>query len=158
MTDSTDGRQSVEGRLADLRAVATAVAPGDDHYPAAGDLAVAERILARLNGRPEDAAAFDAALRIIGGGTTAAAALSRLEAHDRPALQRILQCVYAAYYEDAAVRAVLAARHGYEDRPPQPIGYHPEPGAEQLARLDRRRGPTLAADDWWLDTFDGLEA
>jgi hypothetical protein len=72
-----------------------------------------------------------------GGGTV------RTHDSDAAALRRALQCIYAAYYEDPAVRAVLEAHHGYPDRPPQPLGYAPYPGREQLARLEERRTETL---------------
>jgi hypothetical protein len=139
-----------------IRALAATVLPGDGRFPSAADLAVAERILARLEHSPADAAVFAGLLAATATGSTPEAALSELGLSDAAALRRALQCIYAAYYEDPAVRAVLEAHHGYPDRPPQPLGYAPYPGREQLARLEERRTETLETAAWWSARFDEL--
>lgn len=158
MTDAGEGRPVTEADLAGLRAIASCVVPGEGAYPPAGDLDVAERMLERFTGQPEDRRAVSGVLASLDQGTPTRAALEHLETEDRRDLQRVLQCVYSAYYEHPAVRRVLTERHGYPDRPPQPLGYDPEAGDLQLARLEGRRIATLETTDWWLDRFEGLDA
>lgn len=158
MIDAGDGRPVTEAHLSGLRTIASCVAPGDGAYPPAGDLDVAERMLERLTGQLEDQRAVARVLESLERGTPARSALERLEMEDRRDLQRVLQCVYSAYYEHPAVRRVLTERHGYPDRPPQPLGYEPQVGRPQLERLEERRIATLETADWWLDHFEGLDA
>jgi hypothetical protein len=144
-------------RLEAVRELAAAVLPGDARFPSAAALPVAERIIERLAHDHVDAAVFARLIERTDAGETPEAALADL-AIDPAALQRALQCVYAAYYEQPPVRRLLEDLHGYPDRPPQPLGYTPLEGSEQLARLAERAAATLATEDWWLERFDGLDA
>lgn len=151
--DATPGPVSLEA----VRALASAVLPGDARFPSAAALPVATRIIERLTHDPVDAEVFTRLIERTDAGETPEAALHAL-ATDPAALQRALQCVYAAYYEQPPVRRLLEDLHGYPDRPPQPLGYTPLEGSEQLARLAERAAATLSTEDWWLERFDGLDA
>jgi hypothetical protein len=142
--------------LPDLRALVATILPGDGTFPSAADLPVAERVAELLRADATDAAVMGEVLAPIAAGKEPAEVLRGLERTDRRALQRVLQLAYVAYYGDPAVRSLLDERHGYPDRPPQPLGYAPDPGTAQLARLEARRIHTLATDEWWSPTFAGV--
>lgn len=153
--DSDAGAGGV--RLDAVRELAVAVLPGDARFPAASALPVAERIIERLADDQTDTAMFVRLIERIDGGEAPGTALDAL-AGEPAALQRVLQCIYAAYYEQPPVRRLLEDLHGYPARPPQPLGYAPAEGSEQLARLAERATPTLSTEDWWIERFDGLDA
>jgi hypothetical protein len=152
-SDTTPEPVSLEA----VRSLAGAVLPGDARFPSAAALPVAARIIERLTHDPVDAEVFARLIERTDAGETPEAALHAL-ATDPAALQRALQCVYAAYYEQPPVRRLLEDLHGYPDRPPQPLGYTPLEGSEQLARLAERAAATLTTEDWWLERFDRLDA
>jgi hypothetical protein len=157
MTSTDSGATPQQVSLDAVRALAGAVLPGDARFPSAAALPVAERIIERLTHDPVDAEVFARLVERTDAGATPEAALRTLTT-DPAALQRALQCVYAAYYEQPPVRRLLEDLHGYPDRPPQPLGYRPLEGSEQLARLAQRAAATLTTEDWWLERFDGLDA
>lgn len=152
-SDTTPEPVSVEA----VRSLAGAVLPGDARFPSAAALPVAARIIERLARDPVDAEVFAQLISRTEAGETPEAALHALAA-DPAALQRALQCVYAAYYEQPPVRRLLEDLCGYPDRPPQPLGYSPLEGSEQLARLAERAAATLTTEDWWIERFNGLDA
>ena len=60
----------------------------------------------------------------------------------QPALfERLIAVAYTAYYVDARVRATIERETGYENRPPQPLGYVLEPFDERLLDRQRQRAP-----------------
>jgi len=124
-----------------LDAVLATLLPGDGPWPEAGSLALGGAARAelgttwdRLRGAlPEDFAMRDASAR--------EAVLRGLEAAASVDFERLIVVAYTAYYTDARVRAVLARETGYEDRPPQPLGYALEPFDERLLETQLRRAP-----------------
>lgn len=134
-----------------VRALAGALLPGDEAHPSAVDLDVAEQVVARADA--VDRSVLRGLVATLAAGTAPVAALRALEASDRRSFRRVVQLTYAAYYAHPSVRRLLEEQHGYPDRPPQPLGYAPDPGLAQLARLEERRIHTLDESEWWLPTF-----
>lgn len=158
MTDFREGPGAADAAvIAAARRLLLVMLPGGDGYPSADRGGIAERLVERLADDAQDAAAFSRLLDELGRTMSPRAALTELFEGDPAAMRRVLQCAYAAYYEEPAVRAVLEARHGYPNRPPQPLGYRPATGGAQLARLEARRVRTLETSDWWPARFDGLD-
>jgi len=60
------------------------------------------------------------------------AALARFESEDPENFERLLTAAYNAHYTDPGIRDVIARLTGYENRPPQPLGYALEPFDESL--------------------------
>lgn len=68
-------------------------------------------------------------------------ALQRIE-NDRPeTFDRVVTAAYNAYYTDPGIRDVIERLTGYENRPPQPLGYELPPFDESLLDQVRARGP-----------------
>ncbi len=57
------------------------------------------------------------------------------------AFEQVVKAAYSAYYTDPAVRDVIARLTGYENRPPQPLGYQLPEFDESLLERVRSRGP-----------------
>ena len=117
-----------------LTALLDTLLPGDGgDWPAAGALGLAARLqeVAGLSAGGTGALAeVLAALRAdfaAQDAPTRTVALQALEAARPEAFERVVAAAYAAYYTDARVRAVLARRCGYADRPPQPEGHELPP-------------------------------
>ena len=55
--------------------------------------------------------------------------------------ERLVTLAYTAYYIEPRVRAVIERETGYENRPPQPLGYALEPFDERLLDKQRQRAP-----------------
>ena len=130
-----------------LTAALDTLLPGDEWWPAAGALGLADRVMElagldashpgmvgeALSALPSDFAALDpdARTREVQG----------LES-SQPALFGVLQLLaYNAYYTDARVLDVVEDRTGYEARPPQPLGYFLEPFDESLLENVKARAP-----------------
>ena len=115
--------------------------PGEGAWPSAGDLGLAAEVGAELG---EDGAALLAALPAGFASLDAEAreaALRAIEAARPDAFERLVAAAYTAYYVDARVRRVVEQETGYEDRPPQPLGYELEPFDEALLERQRARQP-----------------
>ena len=122
--------------------------PGDPEtgWPAAGKLGLAgkvrqmavergdnDRLVAILSALPPD---FDDAPE-----SAQIAALKALEA-DRPdEFDLLILYAYGAYYIDPRVRAIVEARTGYPNRPPQPEGYELPPFDARLLDKVKKRPP-----------------
>jgi hypothetical protein len=128
-----------------LASVLDTLLPGDGPWPAASavELAAALRtdaagdleacfaeVLAVL---PSDFAAGDAAAR--------EAMLRAIEVSNTAAFDRLVTLAYTAYYVEPRVRAVIEHETGYENRPPQPLGYALEPFDERLLENQKKRAP-----------------
>lgn len=124
-----------------LDAVLGTLLPGDGPWPCAAGLGLAGGLRAELG---EDAARLLAGLP---GGFAALDAPAReqalraLEAAEPARFERLVVAAYTAYYVDARVRATIERETGYEDRPPQPLGYELEPFDEALLERQRARAP-----------------
>lgn len=132
---------------APLAALLDTLLPGDGAgWPAAGALGLgarcrevaglsaggAEALAMLLGALPEGFAGQGAAART--------AALKALEAAQPEPFERVVAAAYGAYYTDPRVRAVLARRTGYADRPPQPDGHVLAPFDPALLAGVRARG------------------
>ena len=111
--------------MALMDAVLGTLLPGEGAWPSAGDLGLAAEVGAELG---ED-------------GVALLAALPAIEAARPAAFERLVAAAYTAYYVDARVRRVVEQETGYEDRPPQPLGYELEPFDEALLERQRARQP-----------------
>jgi hypothetical protein len=128
-----------------LASVLDTLLPGDGPWPSASavDLAAAlrtdaagdlEACIAELLGAlPPDFAVGDAAAR--------EAMLRAIEASNTAAFERLVTLAYTAYYVEPRVRAVIERETGYENRPPQPLGYALEPFDERLLEIQKKRAP-----------------
>jgi hypothetical protein len=126
---------------ATLDAVLSTLLPGDGPWPDAGTLGLAGLVRADLG---DQAAILGAALpeRFATAGEEARVATLRALETARPELfERLIAVAYTAYYVDARVRATIERETGYENRPPQPLGYVLEPFDERLLDRQRRRAP-----------------
>jgi hypothetical protein len=122
--------------LADLLATQL---PGDADWPS-GALVEAE-----VAGDLPDDVLADLARVMPGFAAGDEVALRQAETAQPAAFERAVAAAYLAYYTAPAVRQVLARLTGYEDRPPQPLGYDLPPF--DLALLDRQR----ARAPFWRD-------
>jgi len=130
---------SMDATLMD--AVLGTLLPGEGAWPSAGRLGLAADVGAELG---EDGAAMLAALPegfAALGADAREEALRAVEASRPAAFERLVAAAYTAYYVDARVRRVIEPETGYEDRPPQPLGYALEPFDEALLERQRARQP-----------------
>jgi len=68
-------------------------------------------------------------------------ALRAVKAAHPAAFERLVYLAYLAYYTASPMRQVLARLTGYEDRPPQPLGYALPPFDPALLDRQRARAP-----------------
>ncbi len=126
---------------ATLDAVLSTLLPGDGPWPDAGTLGLAATLRTDLG---DHAAALDAALPpgfAASDEAARVAALRALEAGQPALFERLIAVAYTAYYVDARVRATIERETGYENRPPQPLGYVLAPFDERLLDRQRQRAP-----------------
>ena len=124
-----------------LDAVLSTLLPGDGPWPDAGTLGLAASLRADLGDQapplgaalPEGFATADEASRV--------ATLRALETGQPALFERLIAVAYTVYYVDARVRATIERETGYENRPPQPLGYALEPFDETLLDRQRQRAP-----------------
>jgi hypothetical protein len=116
---------------ATLDAVLSTLLPGDGPWPDAGTLG--DHAAALHAALPPGFAASDEEARV--------AALRTLEVGQPALFERLIAVAYTAYYVDARVRATIERETGYENRPPQPLGYVLEPFDERLLDRQRQRAP-----------------
>lgn len=113
-----------------LDAAASTLLPGNDTWPDAGGLGLAERMLARASNATRFRAALAAFLELpdpdLGAGSGPEerhAAMTRLQAQDPELFGLLLTIVYDAYYTHPEVLALVSARAGMRPGPPQPRGH-----------------------------------
>lgn len=130
--------------------------PGDDaDWPAAGALGLAPRVVAFMERTPAGGAALALIVNRLAAdfGTAPAQArdeaLKALETAEPDAFEQLLVASYNMYYTEPAVRAMIERLTGYENRPPQPLGYDLEPFDENLLTQVRQREP------FWRRVDDG---
>ena len=130
-----------------LAAVLDRLLPGGEGWPAAGALGLGDTLRTQSTAIPAQAAATRAALGALPpdfADLTPAAQDDALRSVEQAApadFAALVAAAYSAYYADARVHAVIAAKSGAPVRPPQPDG-HVLPAFEEsrLARV-KARGP-----------------
>ena len=128
--------------------------PGDGHdWPAAGRHGLAPRTTELLLDAPGGQEALSAATARLGGvfadekgSDEKDATLREFEAEDPQNFERLVTAAYNAYYTDPAVRDVIERLTGYENRPPQPLGFTLEPFDERLLESVKKRKPFWRPD------------
>lgn len=128
-----------------LALVLDTLLPGDGPWPAARAVDLAAAVRADAAGDPQRE--IDRVLAALPRGFTAADAVTReamlaaVEIAEPAAFERLVTLAYTAYYIDPTVRAVIERETGYENRPPQPLGYDLEPLDEALLAKQKQRAP-----------------
>lgn len=128
-----------------LAPVLDTLLPGEGPWPSAASIDLAAAIRADHAGDPE--ACIAEVLAALPPGFAAADAEARetmlraVEATHSAAFERLVTLAYTAYYVAPAVRAVIERETGYENRPPQPLGYDLEPFDERLLETQKKRAP-----------------
>ena len=130
-----------------LRAALTGLLPGNDAWPAAGELGVEERIAELAGLDPDHPAALSTFLDGLPDGFAELAAAGRhdalkaMESDEPDAFGVVMVLAYNAYYTHPEVLAVVSERTGYAARAPQPEGYELDPFDESLLATVRQREP-----------------
>jgi hypothetical protein len=123
-------------------AILATLLPGEGAWPSAGTLGLGVALRADL--AAADVAALERSLPP-GLATLAAPAredvLRGIETAQPDLFERLVTAAYTAYYVDPRVRAVIERETGYENRPPQPLGYELEPFDEALLEKQKQRAP-----------------
>lgn len=128
-----------------LTLVLDTLLPGDGPWPVAHAVDLAAAVRADVEGDPDRQ--IDVVLAALPPGFAAAdaavreAMLRAIEASHAAAFERLVTLAYTAYYIEPSVRAVIEAETGYENRPPQPLGYALDPFDEDLLDKQRQRAP-----------------
>jgi hypothetical protein len=128
-----------------LTIVLDTLLPGDGPWPSARDVELAQALRADVAGDPERQ--IDVVLAALPASFAAAnadareATLRAIEASHAAAFERLVTLAYTAYYIEPRVRTVIERETGYENRPPQPLGYKLEPFDERLLDKQRQRAP-----------------
>ena len=117
-----------------LETLVATLLPGDENWPS-GALVAADVVA----DAPDAVVTLAAALPSFTVGNEAA--LRAAEAAHPAAFERLVSAAYLAYYTAPPVRQVLARLTGYEDRPPQPLGYALTPFDPSLLDRQRARAP-----------------
>ncbi len=120
-----------------LAAVLATLLPGDGDWPSG--LSVVDAVAAGLGGDPALPAVLAALPADFAAGDEAA--LRVVEAAVPAAFERVVSAAYIAYYTAPAVRDVIARVSGYENRPPQPLGYELPEFDEGLLAVQKQRAP-----------------
>lgn len=122
--------------------------PGDGvDWPAAGSAGMAARVTELARGVPGALDALTAILDALPDDfgtltrTRREGVLRRIEAGRADQFDAVVTASYNAYYTDPAVRDVIERLTGYQNRPPQPLGYELEPFDESLLDAVKARGP-----------------
>ena len=128
-----------------LAIVLDTLLPGDGAWPSARAVDLAQAVRADVDGDPERQIDIVLAALPLGFATGDAefreAALQVIEIEQGNAFERLVTLAYTAYYIEPRVRAVIERETGYENRPPQPLGYALEPFDERLLDKQRQRAP-----------------
>ena len=128
-----------------LALVLDTLLPGDGPWPAASAVDLAAALRADRAGDPEGRIAEVLAALPPGFATADAGAreamLRAIETSSAAAFERLVTLAYTAYYVEPRVRTVIERETGYENRPPQPLGYDLEPFDERLLETQKKRAP-----------------
>lgn len=131
-----------------LRALLDTLLPGDGgDWPAAGSHGLAETMRDMSHLRGDGKEALETVLAKLPEGFAAQSAedredqLARIESAEPEAFGAVVVAAYNAYYTDPAVRDTIERLCGYENRPPQPLGYDLPPFDERLLAEVKARGP-----------------
>lgn len=126
-----------------LAAVLDTILPGDDAFPSASAVGLAERLMdhpffavptrAALALLPNDLQASDTQTRVV--------TIATLEANHPAVFGPFITAVYSAYYAAAPTLEAVEAETGYEARPPQPEGYALKPFDPALLAIPAARAP-----------------
>ena len=110
-----------------LRVLVTAMIPGGEGYPPAGEAQVVEFLEARSSSEDREWLT-DVASRFDGNTTNSATdALTKLEADEPTLFAPLLQFVYHGYYSSPRVLAAMTDRGYAYHGAPQPLGYVTDP-------------------------------
>lgn len=135
--------------MTDLRiALLDTLLPGDGtDWPAAGAHGLAARLTELAAGVPDGEASLESILNALPDGFAdmdaahREAALHQIESGMPDSFNAVVTAAYNVYYTDPSVRDVIERLTGYENRPPQPLGYELEPFDESLLDAVKARGP-----------------
>ena len=130
---------------AKLVALLQTLLPGNDDWPSAGELDLAEAVTARLDMAAGHAEALAELLEALPAEFVDASVEEReglLRSHETtPEFGVALVVAYDAYYVQKQVLALLEERCGYVTRPPQPDGFELPPFDESRLEKQRQREP-----------------
>lgn len=122
--------------------------PGDGaDWPAAGAHGLADRTRELSRDLPGATDAIAAVLKRLPGDFRSLSpeareqAVRTIEAAEPAAFDLVINAAYSSYYTDSGVRDVIARLTGYENRPPQPLGYALAPFDEDLLKITAARPP-----------------
>lgn len=130
-----------------LAAVLDRLLPGGDGWPAAGALGLGDTVRDQGRAIPAQASATRAAIAALPAGFTDLPppaqddALRAVESAAPSDFAALVAAAYSAYYADARVQAVIAAKSGAPVRPPQPEGHVLPAFDESLLARVKARGP-----------------
>lgn len=128
-----------------LALVLDTLLPGDGPWPAASAVDLAAALRADRDGDPDGRIAEVLAALPPAFAAADAEARERMlravEASNVAAFDRLVTLAYTAYYVEPRVRVVIERETGYENRPPQPLGYDLEPFDERLLDNQKKRAP-----------------
>ncbi|KMK64894.1 hypothetical protein [Puniceibacterium sp. IMCC21224] len=131
-----------------LTALLDTLLPGDGtDWPAAGAQGLAARMTELAADLPGGAEALDTVLGALPDGFSGLDAAPRedilreIETNMPERFDAVVTAAYNAYYTNPAIRDVIERLSGYENRPPQPLGYTLEPFDESLLDAVKARGP-----------------
>ena len=126
---------------ASLKAALATLLPGDDRFPGADDVGLADRLLALEHLQP----AIEAAMTRLPADIAARSADDRRQAlrswedDDPERFGTFVIAAYSAYYTHPAVLAAVQTATGSAARPPQPEGYALPAFDETIVAAPRRR-------------------
>ncbi len=131
-----------------LIALLNTLLPGDGaDWPSAGSDAMAARTIELARGAPGVSDALTAILNALPDDfgtlqqTQREDILRGIEADRADQFDAVVTVSYNAYYTTPRIRDVIERLTGYENRPPQPLGYELEPFDESLLDAVKARGP-----------------
>lgn len=131
-----------------LPALLETLLPGDGaDWPAAGEHGLARRAWELAKGTPDGTEALAIVLEALPEDFSGIAqavresTLKTIETTHPEAFEKTVTTAYNAYYTDPAIRDIIERLTGYENRPPQPVGYDLPPFDESLLEQVKARGP-----------------
>ncbi|MDJ1018066.1 MAG: hypothetical protein QNJ35_16265 [Paracoccaceae bacterium] len=135
-----------------LVALLDTLMPGDGiDWPAAGAHGLADKTWEMARLQPDGEQAISTMISMLPPGfndlpeDAREAALREIETDEPAIFGSVVSFAYNAYYTDPEVRDVIERVCGYENRPPQPLGYELPPFDESLLDQVKARGPIWRA-------------
>lgn len=135
-----------------LEVLLNTLVPGDGaDWPAAGSHGLAAKTREMAGLRPDGEKALDALLAMLPAGFEGQnqdereQVLAKIEGDAPEIFGAVLSATYTAYYTDPGIRDIIERLCGYENRPPQPLGYDLPPFDESLLDQVKARGPIWRA-------------